>query len=296
MSLKFKRCSYGYSLIETMTVLAVLGIVIGLLYAYSNNGWRLFYQSYSRGLSQIKAKLAVKLLTNELREANGRRIYIGRGASFGIPLPDDLKDNSPFIYFTKPVFLEKANDVIGYDYILYYFAKPKLKYELQQLLREKRQEQQLVLKTVKFKNQSKFYTEDEEKIWPFMPPILELYKSQLPEDESYIQNLKENAQSAANTEGELQQEEVVSSEAENSLFLDHFARLKKVKQNIPISGNFTANSLTDPFLSEKTSFLFGQDYKSDELVTIKVILEENPVFLGLMAAKSEFEVKIKPRN
>ena len=45
MRLNHKRNHNGYSLIETMTVISVIAIVLGLLYAYSDQGWKLFYQN-----------------------------------------------------------------------------------------------------------------------------------------------------------------------------------------------------------------------------------------------------------
>ena len=302
MNFKFKRGSNGYSLIETMAVLAVLGIVMGLLYAYSNNGWRLFYQSYSRGLSQVKARLAVKVLSDDLIGANKRRITVGRGTSFGIPFPDDVKDSSPFIYFTKPVFYEQTGDVTGYDYVLYYYAKPKQ--DLEEIYSKKKDQRPryLILKSIKFKSQSKTYTENAEREWPFLPPILEIYKSTLPEDDEFINSLAQasSASVSSSSSGDALLPSSSSSSGSavqtNNLFLDHFAQLKAVSRNLPISGNFTAAALTDPFTNEQASFNFGQDYKNDQIVKIKVSIEEPPLFLSLMSVMSDFEVKITPRN
>lgn len=300
MNLKNKRCKKGYSLIETMAVLAVLGIVMGLLYAYSNNGWRLFYQSYSRGLSQVKARLAVKVLSDDLMDANKNRVSIDRGASFGVPLPDDVKDSSPFIYFTKPAFYEPTGDVIAYDYVLYYFAKPKQSVDFEEINAKRKYDSNkyLTLKTLRFKNQSKTYTEDKEKKWPFLPPILEIYKSTLPEDNELIETLTQSSSAALTTSGTSADTFSPGNSADqnNNLFLDHFAQLKAVRRNISVSNNFTAKALTDPFTNEQASFIFGQDYKNDLIVKIKVSVEETPLFFGLMAVMSEFEVKVTPRN
>lgn len=297
----------GYSLIETMTVLAVLGIVMGLLYAYSNDGWKFFFQSYSRGLSQVKARLAVKTVADDLLDANKGRIYIGRGVSFGIPFPDDVKDSSPFIYFTKPVFYEPTGDVIGYDYVLYYYAKPKQNPNESYSQKVRNKTEYLILKSVKFKNQSKTFTEDLSKKWPFPPPILEIYKSTLPEDAEFIQSLGQDPTAGVlgglNSDGSsgLLGDIAASSSSgivtqQNNLFTDHFAELKSVSRNLPISGNFTANALTDPFVEEKATFTFGQDYKNDLIINIKASIDEPPLYLGLMSVMTEFEVKVTPRN
>lgn len=281
----FKRNNFGYSLIETMTVIAVIAIVLGLLFAYQERGWKLFYQSYSRGLSQIKAKTAIRVLSDDLREANRNRIIISRGTSFGVPLPDDIQSSSPYIYFTKPKTHEQTSEIIAYDYILYYFSRPKEKYEQFQM-KKKTKEPYLVLKSIKFINQSRYYTEDQDKTWPFLPPILELQKSTLPEDEVFIESLKSsNPQTITE-----------KSKIEDNLFLDHFSRIKKESRNIPLSGNFSATALTDPFSKEEINIFFGLDYKNDKPIKIKVAIEEAPFLFGLMSANTEFEVKVTPRN
>ncbi len=275
-----------------MSVIAVLAIVMGLLYGYSNEGWNLFSQTYTRGLSQVKAKLAIKVLTDELREANKNRISINKGFNYGIPFPDDAIDSSAFIYFTKPKIFDGTGDIIAYDYILYYFAKPKTKPDevLRFKKRIKEKEKFYILKSVKFINQSKKYTEDKEKNWPFLPPILEIYKSSLPEDETFIQTLKSIFPNIEQTIDKTQEK------AAKEEFLDHFALLQKDKLTIPISGNFSASSLTDPFSKEEVNIFFGQEYKSEKPIKIKVAIEEPPLIFGLMSVKSEFEVQITPRN
>jgi hypothetical protein len=285
----------GYSLLETMTVVAVLGVVIGLLYAYSDEGWKQFYSSYSRGLSQTKAKLAIRILTDDLREANRRRIYIGRGISFGVPTPDDISEEAPLLYFTKPVFLENTGETIGYDYILYYYAKRKKnEYDLLGRSTRKEKEEQLTLKSIRFLNQSKYYTEDEGKTWPFQPPILEINKSTLPEDEQFISYVKSMT---ANITEELPEQETIkqNTQAEN-VFLDHFSKLKKLSRNIPVSGNFQANSLTDSFKKDDLNIYFTQSYKTDMPISIKVTIHESPYLFGIMSAVTQFEVKVTPRN
>ena len=292
-----KRNNYGYSLIETMTVIAVIAIVLGLLFAYQDQGWKLFYQSSTRGLSQIKAKIAIRILQEDLREANRQRIAIGRGTTFGVPFPDDIKDSSPYMYFTKPKFYEPTGDIIGYEYVLYYFASPRQTFE-ENFTRRRRKEKEnyLILKSIRFLNQSKFYTEDSEKIWPFLPPLLELQKSNLPEDKAYQESIQEST-TEENPEGTNNEEQITKPKiVEDDEFLDHFARLKKESRNIPVSGNFTASSLTDPFTNEEVSISFSQDYKQDKPVKIKVSIEEPPVWFGLMSFITSFEVKVTPRN
>lgn len=290
---KIRRNDKGYSLLETMTVIAVLAVVTGLLYAYSDQGWRLFYQSYGRGLSQVKAKLAVKSIVEELREANKSRIAINGGSYFGVPFPDDSIQNSPFIYFTKPYTYEGTGDVTGYDYVLYYFAKPNIKNVSQARTNRKMPEKQTfyILKVIKFLNQSKIYTEDGEKTWPFQPPILELGKSSLPEDDDYLKMLKQQE-----SNGNQPIAEETPKPIAEELFLDHFAKLKKDSRTVPISGNFIANSLTDAFSNKEAKITFGDDYKSEKPITIMVLIEETPFLFGLMGAMTEFEVSITPRN
>jgi hypothetical protein len=253
-------------------------------------------------LSQVKARLAIKVLSDDLIDANKSRIVINRGVSFGIPLPDDVKDSSPSIYFTKPVFYEPTNDVVGYDYVLYYFAKPKKSSDFEETYSKQKKEKPpyLILKSIKFKNQSKTYTEDAEKKWPFLPPILEIYKSTLPEDDDFINSLNQSSSAlSSGASGDISSDIPSSTGAGsqgNNLFFDHFAQLKAVSSNIPVSGNFTANALTDPFTNEQASFTFGEDFKNDQIVKIKVSIEESPLYFGIMASMSDFEVKVTPRN
>lgn len=286
----FSRNILGYSLLEVMTVIAVLGVVLGLLYSYQDQGWKLFYQSYSRGLSQAKAKLAIRILTDDLREANKSRIAVGRGVSYGIPFPDDVNSNSPYIYFTKPRIFTPTGDILSYDYILYYYAKPPKKKG--KINTRKDDEPFSILKSVRFLNQSKSYTENNEIGWPFLPPIIEILKSSLPEDEAYFEMLIEKSGQEITSEYTGITEKAGSQEE----FIDHFAKLKRESRNIPVSGNFATKELTDPFSLDEVNIFFGQSYKEDKPIKIKVAIEQPALFFGLMAAKSNFEVKITPRN
>ena len=293
-----KRNYSAFSLIETMTVIAVIAIVLGLLFAYQERGWKLFYQSYTRGLSQIKAKVATRILSDDLREANKTRLTIDKGISYGVPQPDDIQENSSYIYFTKPKNHPLSGDAVGYDYVLYYFAKPKEKKDTEVTLIRKRvpdKEKFLILKSIRFINQSKHYTEDERKSWPFLPPILEIHKSTLPEDEAFIRALNETGttSSGGNSEEETQTKK---QGLEQELFLDYFSYLKKETRNIPLAGNFAANSLTDPFSKEEVKIFFGEEYKNEKPIKIKVSIREPGVLFGLNSPTTEFEVKVTPRN
>lgn len=285
-----------------MTTIVILGVVVGLLYGYQNQGWKLFYQGYSRNVSHLKAKLALRVLTEDLREANKSRIDIGRGVSYGIPFPDDAYFNSPYIYFTKPVIHDRTKQVISYNYILYYYGNPVMNSKYESLNTQKRESDFLILKNIKFSNQSKTYTEDNEKEWPFLPPILEIYMSSLPEDDSYISFLDSEIDSINNDNlgSEVQNE----SETENTQpqpnaegeFIDHFSRLKKDSKNLAVSGNFSKQDLTDPFTKEEVNFNFGEEYKSAKPISIKVTIKENPLFFSSKDAITEFKTLISPRN
>lgn len=284
----------GYSLLETMTVIVVLAAVIGLLYSYQTRGWKYFFQSYSRGLSQVKAKLAIRTITDDILEANKSRLSIGNGSSFGIPFPKDANYSSPYIYFTKPIVHKSSGEVIGYDYILYYFAEPTIDPELiYSTTRYRYDKKMLVLKSIKFLGQSKFYTEDPEKEWPFLPPLLERYSSKLPEDKAFIEALDETAEAE---EGEDPLAAPINEEIEEA-FLDLYEKVKRDSRNIPVSGNFLAVALTDPFTEDNAEFsFFGQDYKTVTPIKIKVTIHENPLLFGLKSATTEFELDVTPRN
>ena len=304
--MQHKRNINGFSLLETMTVIAVIAIVLGLLYSYSDQGWKLFYQSYSRGLSQTKAKLAARIIVEDIREANKKRLIVTMNSSIGIPTPDDTSENSTFLYFTKPVFYKSSSEVTGYDYNLYYFAKPKKINEPYTRTARNNNNDFLVLKSIKFLNQSKIYTEDPTMIWPFLPPLLEIQKSRLPEDEELISELEEEnlkieqrKKEEENTENKNVFEQPKLQEQamnEEEIFLDHFSLLKRESKNIPISGNFLASNLTDPISLEEDNIFFGQGDGSTKTIKIKFIISESPVLFGLMNATSEYEVKVSPRN
>lgn len=307
MSFSFRN-NKGYSLLETMTVIAVLAIVTSLLYGYSDQGWKLFYQSYGRGLSQIKAKLAVKVISEDLRDANKNRICTSNPSAYGVPFPNDAIQTSPYIYFTKPKTHPASGDVIGYDYVLYYFGKPKQTtedlYTQRNRKKQKNEEKFFILKCIKFLDQSKSYTEDEEKKWPFFPPILELKKSTLRADKEYIEFIKkkysdegsDNTETASTEPTPEDQATIKEEEEEENLYIDPKILLKKDSRNIPISGNFSSTSLTDPFSNKEAKITFIDDYKNDKPITIKVQIQESPYLLGLMGAMSEFEVSVTPRN
>lgn len=297
----YKRRNNGYSLIELMTVIGVLGIVMGLLYAYSEQGWKLFYQSYGRGLSQVKAKLAIRILSQELKEANKARLTIGQGNTYGIPMPEDAKDNTSFIYFTKPKFYESTGDIIAYDYVLYYFAKPKESQEPSQRFDRKRrisnETEFTILKSIKYLEQSKYYTEDESKSWPFMPPIIEISKSRLPEDDTFLETLKAGSeQPTTEPPTGLTEASFTSAQTTTIQYEDQASKLKAASRKIPISGNFLATTLTNPFTKEEASIFFNQNYTADSPIKIKVSLQEAPNLFVSMPAQTEFEVAVTPRN
>jgi hypothetical protein len=83
---------------------------------------------------------------------------------------------------------------------------------------------------------------------------------------------------------------------EENIYIDPKSLLKKDSRNIPISGNFSSTSLTDPFSNKEAKITFIDDYKNDKPITIKVQIQESPYLLGLMGAMTEFEVSVTPRN
>ena len=87
-----------------------------------------------------------------------------------------------------------------------------------------------------------------------------------------------------------------TEQASQTQFVDHFESIKKDSRTLPVSGNFKASYLTEPFSTEQVNIFFGQSYKADKPVIIKVSIEEPPLVFGLMSTNTEFEVKITPRN
>lgn len=283
-----KRNQKGFSLLELISTIVVLAIVISLLYSYENRGWEYFYNSYGRGLSHLKAKLAIKTISEDLREANRSRVVVGKGAEYNIPFPNDAFYNSPYIYFTKPKLHVESGNVIGYDYVLYYFAVPK-----EDLLKRGKikQENYLILRCIRFTDQSKFYTEENEYEWPFMPPVIAKYDSELEEDR--ILKDKLNSDYAAMDQNS---ETILETKPEEPVYLDLYDKVSAVKRNIQITSDFITNNLTDPFSKEDVNFYFERTTNKDTPIKISVSIKEKTILLGAKTPPFSFETNIIPRN
>ena len=73
-----KRNNQGYSLLELMVVISIIGIVLGLLYSYFNQGWKLYFKAAGFGYTQSQARSSLELLSKHLKEAASDMIFIGK--------------------------------------------------------------------------------------------------------------------------------------------------------------------------------------------------------------------------
>jgi len=181
-----KRKSHGHSLIETVVAIGILSVVVGLLYSYERQGWKLHGTSLNFGFVQSTARSAMEQMAINIRQASKDRIYVGSGFNVSVPFPQDANTNQPYIYFARPFFDDKfkakhevkskiqkvlstdrdtddGRTANGYDYYLYYVANTKLKEN--EIYTENRGQIKLYL----IRGQSKFYTEENKEPWPFLP-------------------------------------------------------------------------------------------------------------------------------
>lgn len=183
-----KRNNQGYSLLELMVVISIIGIVLGLLYSYFNQGWKLYFKAAGFGYTQSQARSSLELLSKHLKEAASDMIFIGSGFNSEVPLPEDFISTKPYIYFvknnysgdrpaneelTEAINLQKQksirNDSRSYDYMLYYVAEAKSRDDIQDYSEEEYGQ----IKALVFKNQSTDYTDINSSKWPFLPKALQ---------------------------------------------------------------------------------------------------------------------------
>ncbi len=100
--LEIVRNKQGHTLVELMVIISILGAVTGLLYAYYNDGYRLFNKSFKFGLLQRNARVALEDLAERIKHASRDYIFTDDGYSPGVPFPEDAILDKPYIYFAVP--------------------------------------------------------------------------------------------------------------------------------------------------------------------------------------------------
>ncbi len=162
----------GYTLIELMVAISLIGIVAGMLYAYYNKGWFFFNKSLSFAKLQIDARASLEQLARNLKSCSKDLIFVDTGFNSKVPLPEDAIYGKPYVYFAMPQkqsykareVRSKENTVFTpkYDYYLYYIAYVKDENGLFQEDRAK-------LKLIIIKDQDGEATVAMQDEWPFMP-------------------------------------------------------------------------------------------------------------------------------
>lgn len=157
-----------------MVSISILSIVIGLLYFYYNNGWKLFDKNIGLGKIQSNSRAALEQMSYSLKQSSRELIYTSSSYNINVPLPEDFLYGKPYIYFALAQQQNYSNDkkksepnpIPKYDYYLYYIARAKDKDGDFSVTKAK-------LKLFLIKNQDGAYTREHSKDWPFLPPDLE---------------------------------------------------------------------------------------------------------------------------
>jgi prepilin-type N-terminal cleavage/methylation domain-containing protein len=169
---KQNRNSRGYSLLELMVAISLIGVVAGMLYMYQNRGWNIFNKSLSFAKLQIDARASLEQLSRNLKRCSKDLIYVDSAFNSRVPLPEDAIYGKPYIYFAMPqkqtykarAVRSKENTVFTppYDFYLYYIAYAK---DREGLFLQDR----ALLRMLVIKNQDGDDTLDRSSEWPFMP-------------------------------------------------------------------------------------------------------------------------------
>jgi prepilin-type N-terminal cleavage/methylation domain-containing protein len=131
------RRNKGNTLLELMVVISLIGIVIGMIFLYSNRGWNLFNKSLQYGRLQTDARSALEQMMYNIKRSSKDLVFVGNDYNSNVPLPNDWVFGKPYIYFVVPSkkIEYKERDIKSknpssivippYDYYLYYIAKAK---------------------------------------------------------------------------------------------------------------------------------------------------------------------------
>lgn len=173
-SLKLRRKN-GYTLIELMVCVSLIGAVIGMLYLYNVKGWALFNKSMSFGYLQTNTRAALEQLAFNIKRSSKDMIYTSSNYNANVPLPEDSYFGKPYLYFAIPHTQDyKARDIKSkidtvqipdYDYYLYYIGKAKDRDGNYASDRAR-------LKLLVIRNQDGKYTVKNSPKWPVLPPDL----------------------------------------------------------------------------------------------------------------------------
>jgi prepilin-type N-terminal cleavage/methylation domain-containing protein len=175
INFKSSKNQKGYTLIELMVAVSLIGVVIGMLYMYNAKGWNLFNKSLSFGSLQTDARAALEQLAFNVKRSSKDLIYVGTVYNSNVPLPQDAYFGKPYLYLAVPHTQEyKARElkskldtikIPDYDYYLYYVGRAKDRDGNYASDRAR-------LKQIVIKDQDGNYTSKNASRWPVMPPQL----------------------------------------------------------------------------------------------------------------------------
>lgn len=261
--------------------MSLISVVLALLLFYNGRGTKIFNKSFRVAYLQANARSTLEQMMLNIKQASVDHIFTDRGFNTQVPLPEDAYDNKPYIYFAKPN-ISSAGDKGGlqvddYDYWLYYIGR--ISYEA----RDERDEKYVAfydgkarLRSMVIRHQSRYYTEDPKKSWPFPPPILALGVNKLPEDYS-----KEERK-----------------EKKNQTFtIDEFGNVisdpNKVQDKTTTSflANAEIQDESPEFSAYQSAFFFSFSEGSDSLFKIRINLVDES-----SNSKVSFESAVTPRN
>lgn len=268
-----------------MVVISIITGVIALLYFYNNRGWKFFNKAFQVGTLQTNAKSALDTIVRNVRRASKDLVYVGQGFNLDVPLPEDAIFGRQYLYFAVPKH-DDENNVEAYDYFLYYIAPIKIKekfddqeaYDKIQKL-ERQLEGRAKIKLLAFRDQSKSYTEDFERKWPFLPPILELGVNKLPADF----DLSEDA--------EREDEGILGFRTVAPFDKPENKELERINLSFLSDIEADIEDATPEFSLYQSDFFFDFGNTYDSLFTINVRLYD-----PLTDTRVDFESSVTPRN
>lgn len=158
-----------------MVAISLVGIVAGMIYLYNIRGWKVYNKAMSFGILQSEARAALSQMARNIKLSSSDLIFTGTAYNSNIPLPTDAIYGKPYIYFAIPRKQEyKAQELKSrestiitpnYDYYLYYIGKAKNRDG--DVARDRAR-----LKLFRILDVDGFYTLENAKKWPILPPRL----------------------------------------------------------------------------------------------------------------------------
>lgn len=281
-------------MVELIIVISLISGVLGLLYLYRSRGLKLYNKSFKSSVLQADARSQLEQIMFNIKQASADRIFVGEGFNSAVPLPDKAFYDKPFLYFVKPSSIQKKGQVRGYDYYLYYIGPVRNKFDefknddsgqFYEYYRKKAKMKLLIIR-----NQSKSYTEDSSKIWPFLPPIMDLGINQLPEDLKDDED-DENDNSAKSRAKKAKKKRITKNK--NTDFDLKFAKLNSElnKSETSFLQYMALRDVSPEFSIHQSQFYFDIQARKRPLFRIRIHMVDEAT-----RTKVDFESSVAPRN